>query len=192
MFSKFESIDYVFIILWLVHLNLCHADIANLSRGATTGLVYNLHHIAISMLHQIEEEHRIVGYDQEASTSHGPSIGPPMSSTPVRMQPIRGRGRGRVDRRGRGRDGGRGHGQDGEGGRGTPESTLPTSIPPPPSPPILTLHPRFLCPHGLTHHLSYPQTLTHLYHIRCQASLHSSRYHFIIPPIIISYIASHR
>ena len=28
--------------------------------------MYNLHHIARSMLHQIEEEHRIAGYDQEA------------------------------------------------------------------------------------------------------------------------------
>ena len=48
------------------------------------------------------------------------------------MQPIRGRGRGkgRVDRRGRDGDGERGHGRDGEGGRGTPEPTLPTSIPP--------------------------------------------------------------
>ena len=48
------------------------------------------------------------------------------------MQPIRGRGRGRgrVDRRGRGGDGERGHGRDGEGGRGTPEPTLPISIPP--------------------------------------------------------------
>ena len=81
-------------------------DIASRSLGATTGLVYDLHHIVISMLHQIGEEHRIDGYDQEASTSHEPSIRPPVSSTLVRMQPIQGRGRGRVDRRGRGRDGG--------------------------------------------------------------------------------------
>ena len=60
---------------------------------------------------------------------HGPSIRPPVSSTSVRMQPIRGKGRGRVNRRGRGRDGGRGHGRDGEGGHGTPKSILPTSIP---------------------------------------------------------------
>ena len=141
------------------------ADIASRSRYATTCLVYNLHHIARSVLHQIGEEHCIAGYDQEASTSHGPSIRPLVSSTSVRMQPIQGRGRGRVDRRGRGRDGGRGHGRDGEGSRSTPESTLPTLIPPPP--PILTHHPRFLYPHRLTHHLPYPQTLTHLYHIRC-------------------------
>ena len=82
------------------------ADIASRSRYATTDLVYDLHHIARSVLHHIGEEHRIAGYDQEASTSHGPSIRPPVSSTPVRMQPIRGRGRGR----GRGRVDCRGHG----------------------------------------------------------------------------------
>ena len=85
-------------------------DIVSRSCGATTDLVYDLHHIARSVLHHIGEEHRIVGYDQEAYTSHGPSIRPPVSSIPVRMQPIRGRGRGRVDRQGHGRDGGRGHG----------------------------------------------------------------------------------
>ena len=63
-------------------------DIASRSHGATTGLVYDLHHISRSVLHQIEKEHRIAGYDQEASTSHGPSIKPLMSSTLVRMQPI--------------------------------------------------------------------------------------------------------
>ena len=63
------------------------------------------------------------------------------------------------------RDGRRGHGRDSEGGRGTPEPTLPTSIPP-----ILTHHPRFLYPHTLAHHLPYPQTLTHLYHIWCRQS----------------------
>ena len=67
----------------------------------------------------------IAGHDQEASTSRGPSIRPPVSSTLVRMQRIRGRGRGRDDRQGRGQDGGRGRGRDGEGGRGTPEPTLP-------------------------------------------------------------------
>ena len=35
-------------------------------------------------------------------------------------------------------------------------------------PPILTHHPRFLYPHRLIHHLPYPQTLTHLYHIWCR------------------------
>ena len=110
------------------------ADIASRSRYFITGLVYTLYHIARSVLHQIAEEHHIADYDQEASTSHGPSIRPPVSSTLVRMYPIRGRGRGREkekdDRRGRGLDGGRGHGRDGEGGRGTPDPKLPTSIPP--------------------------------------------------------------
>ena len=132
------------------------ADIASHSRYDTTGLVYDLHHIARSMLHQIGEEHRIADYDQEASTSHGPSIRPLVSSTTVRMQPIRGRGRGRVDRRGRGRDGRRGHGRDGEGGRGTPEPTLPTSIPPHtyPSPEI------FIPPHTDTSPSIPPHTYT--------------------------------
>ena len=73
-------------------------------------MLYDLHHIARSVLHQIGEEHCIAGYDQEASTSHGSSIRPMVSSTQVCMQPIRGRRRGRVDRRGHGRDGGRGYG----------------------------------------------------------------------------------
>ena len=63
-------------------------DIASRSRGATTGLEYDLHNIARSVLHQIGEENRITGYDQEASTSHEPSVRPPVSSTQVRMQPI--------------------------------------------------------------------------------------------------------
>ena len=78
------------------------ADIASRSRYATTGLVYDLHHIARLVLNQIGEEYRIIGYDQEASTSHGPSVRPSVSSTLVHMQPIRGRGRrrwrGRVER----------------------------------------------------------------------------------------------
>ena len=121
------------------------ADIASHSHYATTGLVCDIHHITRSVLHKIGEEHRIAGYDQEPSTSHGPSIRPSVSSTPVRMQPIRGKGRGR----GRGRVDHRGHGRDGESGRGTPEPTLPTSIPP-----ILTPHLPY--PHTLTHHLPYP------------------------------------
>ena len=154
------------------------ADIASRSRGDTTGLVYDLHHIVRSVLHQIGEERSIAGYNQEASTSHGPSFRPPVSSTSVRMQPIRGRGRGRVDRRGlgrdsgRGRDGNRGCGRDSKGGRGTPELTLPTSISPLTYPSldtsILTHHQILLYPHRLTHHFPYPQTLTHLYHLRCR------------------------
>ena len=121
-------------------------DIVSRSRGATTGLVYDLSHITISVLHQIEEEHLIAGQNKEASTSLGPSIRPPVSSTLVRMQPIPGRGRRRVDRRGRGQDGGRGHCRDGERGRGTPEPTFPPLSPAPifashtSIPPILTHH----------------------------------------------------
>ena len=87
------------------------------------------------MLHQIGEDHRIAGYTQEASTSHRPSIRPLMSITPSRMQPIRGRGRGReggrggVDRRGRAGDGRPGYGADSDRGICTLEPTLPTSIP---------------------------------------------------------------
>ena len=71
------------------------ADIASRPGYATTDLVCDIHQIARSVLHQIGEEHRIAGYEQKESTSHGPSIRPPMSSIVVRVQPIRGRGRGR-------------------------------------------------------------------------------------------------
>ena len=63
-------------------------NISSHSRYATIVLVYDLHHIARSVLHQIGEEHRIADYNKEASTSHGPSIRPLVSSTPVRMQPF--------------------------------------------------------------------------------------------------------
>ena len=105
------------------------ADIAIRSRFDTPGALCDIHHIARSMLHQIGEDHRIAGYTQEASTSHEPFIRPPVSSTPSRMHPVRGRGRGGVDRRGRARDGGSGHGPDSESGLGTLEATLLTSIP---------------------------------------------------------------
>ena len=59
--------------------------------------MYDLHHIARFVLHQIGDEHRIARHDQKESTSRGPSIRPLVASTPVRIQPIRGRGRGRVD-----------------------------------------------------------------------------------------------
>ena len=111
------------------------ADIAIRSRSDTPGALCDIHHIARSVLHQIGEDHRIAGYTQEASTSHEPFIRPPVSSTPSRMQPVRGRGKGRgrgrggVDRRGRARDGGSGHCPDSESGLGTPKPTMPTSIP---------------------------------------------------------------
>ena len=80
------------------------------------------------------------------------------SSTSVRMQPIRGKGRGRVDRRGHGRDGGRGHGRDGEGGRGTLEPTLPTWIPPHTYPPLEI----FIPPQTYTSPSIPPDTYTYL------------------------------
>ena len=132
------------------------ADIASRSRYATVGVLCDIHHIARSVLHQIGEDHCIAGFAKEASTSHGPSIRPPMSSNPARMQPIRGRGRGRVDRRGRGRDGGPCHGSDNDSGLGTLEPNLPTSIPS-----HTYLSPDMFIPHTLTHHLPYPHALTH-------------------------------
>ena len=107
------------------------ANIASRSHYGTAGVLCDIHHLARLVLHQIREDHRIAGYAQEASTSHGPSIRPPVSSTPACMQPIRGRGRGgwRVDGRGPGRDGGPGHSPDSDNGLGTLEPTFPTSIP---------------------------------------------------------------
>ena len=108
-------------------------DIVDRSRFATAGALCDIHHIARSVLHQIEEGHRIAGYAQEASTSHGPSIRPPVSSTPSCMQLITGRGRGRgrggVERRGRAEDGGAGHGVDSDIGIRTLDPSFPTSIP---------------------------------------------------------------
>ena len=108
-------------------------DIVDRSRFATAGAMCDIYHIARFALHQIGEEHRIAGYAQEASTSHGASSRPPVSSTPSRMQPIRGRGRGRgrggVERRGRAGDGGAGHGVESDNGIRTLDPSLPTLIP---------------------------------------------------------------
>ena len=101
------------------------ADIAIRSRTDTPGALCDIHHIARSVLHEVGEDHRIAGYTQEASTSHEPFLRPPVSSTPSRMQPVRGRGRGR----GRGGVDRRGHARDDESGVGTHEPTMPTSIP---------------------------------------------------------------
>ena len=70
-------------------------EIATIYHGATSSLLYDIHHIARSVLRLIGEDQRIAALDEEASTSHGPSIRPSVSSTAVTMQPIRGRGRGR-------------------------------------------------------------------------------------------------
>ena len=108
-------------------------DIVDRSRFATAGAMCDIYHIARSVLHQIGEEHRIAGYAQEASTSHAPSSRPPASSTPSRMQPIRGRGRGRgrggVERRDRAGDGGVGHGVDSDNGTCTLDPSLTTLLP---------------------------------------------------------------
>ena len=63
-------------------------EIATISHGASSGLLYDIHHIARSVFSLIGEDRRIAAQDEEASTSHGPSIRPPTSSTVVRMQPI--------------------------------------------------------------------------------------------------------
>ena len=60
-------------------------EIATIPHRASSGLLYDIHHIAISVLHLIGEDQRIAAQDEEASTSHGPSIKPPKSSTIVRM-----------------------------------------------------------------------------------------------------------
>ena len=69
-------------------------DIASMSHGASSSLLYDIHHIARLVLRLIVDDHHIAAHDEEASTSHGTSIKPPASSTTVRMQLIRGRERG--------------------------------------------------------------------------------------------------
>ena len=70
-------------------------DITSISHGDSSGLLCNIHYIVISVLRLIGEDHRITAQDEETSTSHGPPIKPPVSSTAVKMLSIRGRGRGR-------------------------------------------------------------------------------------------------
>ena len=99
-------------------------DIASISHGDSSGLLYDIHHISKSVLRLIGEEHHITTHDEEASKSHGPSSRPLTSSTAIRMQPIQGRRKGR--------DGGRGYGRAGEECGGQPGgSTNETSISPP-------------------------------------------------------------
>ena len=59
--------------------------IATISHGASSSLLYDMHHIARPFLRLIGEDQRIVAQDEVASTSYGPSIRPPTSSTAVRM-----------------------------------------------------------------------------------------------------------
>ncbi|RVW75039.1 Serine/threonine-protein phosphatase 7 long form-like [Vitis vinifera] len=68
-------------------------EIASRSAGPTSGALGDIHRIAIDILHVIGEEHRIHSLRQSPTSSY-PSMSPPVSATTVRMQPIRGRGRG--------------------------------------------------------------------------------------------------
>eukprot|EP00261_Vitis_vinifera_P023151 XP_010654924.1 PREDICTED: mucin-2-like [Vitis vinifera] len=68
-------------------------EIASRSVGPTSGALGDIHRIAIDILHVIGEEHRIHSLRQSPTSSY-PSMSPPVSATTVRMQPIRGRGRG--------------------------------------------------------------------------------------------------
>ena len=60
-------------------------EITTISHGASSGLLYDIHHIARSVLCLIGEDQRIALQYEEASTSHGPFIRPPASSTAVKM-----------------------------------------------------------------------------------------------------------
>ena len=60
-------------------------EIATISHVASSGLLYDIDHIAKSILRLIGEDQRIASQDEEPLTSHGPSIKPPTSSTIVRM-----------------------------------------------------------------------------------------------------------
>ena len=77
-------------------------DITSISHGASSGLLYDIHHITRSVLRLLGEERSIATHDEEASTSHGPSTRPPASPTAIRMQSIQGQGRGRSGRQGGG------------------------------------------------------------------------------------------
>ena len=107
-------------------------DITSISHWTSSNMLYDIHRIARSDLRLIGENHRIVAHDEKTSTSHGPSIRPPTSSTVVRMQPIRGQGRGRGGGRGHSRPGKRGGGGPGKRSGGRPSgSTYENSIPAP-------------------------------------------------------------
>ena len=80
-------------------------EITTIFHGASSSLLYDIHHIARSVLRLIGEDQHIAAQDEKTSTSHGPSIIPLTSSIAVRMQLIRGRGRGRGGGQGRGRPG---------------------------------------------------------------------------------------
>ena len=60
-------------------------DIASISHGGSSDLLYDIHHIARSVLRLIGEDHCINTQDEEASMSHRPSIRPLVSSIAIRM-----------------------------------------------------------------------------------------------------------
>ena len=62
--------------------------IASRSSRATSGLVYDIHHIARLVLCLIGDDRHIDAHNEEASTSYEPSIKPPISSIVVRIQSI--------------------------------------------------------------------------------------------------------
>ena len=49
-------------------------DIFSRPGGATSGLVYDIHHISTFVLRFIGEEHCTYAHDGKTSTSYGPSI----------------------------------------------------------------------------------------------------------------------
>ena len=129
-------------------------DITSISHGASSSLLYNIHHVARSILRMIGEDHHIATQDEEVSMSHGPSIRLAALSRAVRMQSIRGRGRGR----GRGRPSERGGHRS--GGRVAGHSTNETSI----LPEYSTSPPRLPYYMSIPHHpliLSYHQRIPH-------------------------------
>ena len=68
-------------------------EIASRSVRATLSALGNIHQIVIDILHVIREEHHI-HLVYESFTSSNPSMKPLVLATTVRMQPIRGQGRG--------------------------------------------------------------------------------------------------
>ena len=68
-------------------------EIASRSTGPTSGALGDIYRIAIDILHVIGEEHRIHLVLQSPTSSY-PSMRPPISATTVRMQPIKGQGKG--------------------------------------------------------------------------------------------------
>ena len=67
-------------------------EIASRFAGPTSSALGDIHRIAIDILHVIGQEHRIHSLHQSPTSSY-PSMSPPVSTTTIRMQPIRGQGR---------------------------------------------------------------------------------------------------